>query len=279
MTSNYTPAARSVVAGDLTVAYLDAGPAGALPILCLHGAVQTKRAWDGQFAGLAGSYRLLAPDLRGHGETLGDTTDMTVESLAEDGFRFLDALGIERAVVCGVSLGGMIALEMAARRPQRVAAMVLADTPLALSLHGPARAALEWLGPQRILPAAFALLGQHRTARWGIAGAKRIFGEKWVRADAERHFIEGFSSMPAEAVVAAYAAIVAADPAAIRALDMACLIVIGSHETQLVIDHAGEIARRIGRAEIVTVEAGHVSNLDAPEAFNAAVAAFLAELT
>ncbi|MBB4005121.1 alpha/beta fold hydrolase [Aurantimonas endophytica] len=277
MTLQETLATRSVVAGDLTVAYLEAGPVSALPVLCLHGAVQTKSVWRPQIAGLASDYRLLAPDLRGHGETLGDTTAMSVESLAVDAFGFLDALGIERAALCGVSLGGMVALEMAAHRPARVAAMVLADTPLALSLHGPLRAALEWLGPQRILPAAFALLGQHRTARWGIAGAKRIFGEEWVGADAERHFVEGFSTMPADAVVAAYAAIVAADPAAIRALDIACLVIIGRHETQLVIDHAGEIARRIGRAEIVTVEAGHVSNLDAPEAFNAAVASFLAE--
>ncbi|UIJ71812.1 alpha/beta fold hydrolase [Aurantimonas sp. HBX-1] len=278
MTSHQPSATRSVAAGDLTVAYLEAGPASAPPVLCLHGAVQTKSVWRPQIDGLAGDYRMLAPDLRGHGETLGDTTGMSVESLAADAFGFLDALSIERAVLCGVSLGGMVALEMAAQRPARVAAMVLADTPLALSLHGPLRAALEWLGPQRILPAAFALLGQHRTARWGIAGAKKIFGAEWVGADAERHFVEGFSSMPADAVVAAYAAIVAADPAAIRALDIACLVVIGRHETQLVIDHAGEIARRIGRAEIVTVEAGHVSNLDAPQAFNAAVAAFLAAL-
>jgi 3-oxoadipate enol-lactonase len=276
--SEENPAARSVAAGDLAVSYLEAGPVRSLPLLCLHGAVQTKTVWRGQMDGLAERYRVLAPDLRGHGETLGDTRDMTVEGLAEDSFRFLDALGVESAALCGVSLGGMVALEMAARAPERVATLVLADTPLALSLHWPVRAALEWLGPQRILPVLFAVLGQHRTARWGIAGAKRIFGDGWVRADAERHFVAGFSSMPAEAVVAAYAAIVAADPAAIRALDIACLVIIGSDETQLVIDHAGEIARRIGRAEIVTVEAGHVSNLDAPDAFNAAVAAFLARL-
>ncbi|MEC5292122.1 alpha/beta hydrolase [Aurantimonas sp. C2-6-R+9] len=272
---------RTIEAGDLTVAYRDIGPksdAGAPPLLLLHGAVQTKAVWSAQIPALAQSRRIVAPDFRGHGETRGDIAGLSVETLAEDGFRFLDALGIDRVSLGGVSLGGMVALEMAARQPERVEALILADTPLALSLHGPVRSILEALGPQRILSPLFRLFGQRRTARLGIASVRAAFGNKWVGADAERHFIAGFATMPPAAILATYEAIVAADPAAIGALDIPCLVILGDDEVSLVVDHAAEIARRIGRAEIVRVNGGHVANLDAPEAFNEAVVRFLEEL-
>ncbi|HEY9058192.1 MAG TPA: alpha/beta hydrolase [Aurantimonas sp.] len=269
---------RTIEAGDLTVAYRDAAAVtetGAPPLLLLHGAVQTKAVWSAQIPALSRSRRVVAPDFRGHGETRGDTAGLSVETLAEDGFRFLDALGIDRVSLGGVSLGGMVALEMAAQQPERVDALILADTPLALSLHGPVRSILEALGPQRILSPLFLFFGRRRTARLGIAAVRALFGKKWVGADAERHFVAGFATMPPAAILATYEAIVAADPAAIRALDIPCLVILGDDEVSLVVDHAAEIARRIGRAEIVRVEGGHVANLDAPEAFNQAVTSFL----
>ncbi len=272
---------RTIEAGDLTVAYRDAASAtetGVPPLLLLHGAVQTNAVWSAQIPALSQSRRIVAPDFRGHGDTRGDTAGLSVETLAEDGFRFLDTLGIDRVSLGGVSLGGMVALEMAARQPERVEALILADTPLALSLHGPVRSILEALGPQRILSPLFQLFGQRRTARLGIASVRAAFGKKWVGADAERHFIAGFATMPPAAILATYEAIVAADPAAIRSLDIPCLVILGDDEVALVVDHAAEIARRIGRAEIVRVKGGHVANLDAPEAFNRAVAAFLEAL-
>lgn len=273
-----TARTRTIEAGDLMVAYDDVRPeteSVAAPLLLLHGAVQTKAVWSAQIPALSEARRVVAPDLRGHGETGGDVSGLSVERLAEDGFRFLDALGMERVAVGGVSLGGMVALEMAARHPDRVEALVLADTPLALSLHGPVRAMLEALGPQRILLPLFKLFGQRRTARLGIAAVRALFGRKWVGADAERHFVAGFTTMPPEAIVATYEAIVAADPAAIRSLGIPCLVILGENEVALVVDHAAEIARRIGRAEIVRIAGGHVANLDAPEDFNRVVAAFL----
>lgn len=272
---------QTIEAGDLTVAYRDAAATtetGAPPLLLLHGAVQTNAVWSAQIPALSQSRRIVAPDFRGHGETRGDIAGLSVETLAEDGFRFLDALGIDRVSLGGVSLGGMVALEMAARQPERVEALVLADTPLALSLHGPVRSILEALGPQRILLPLFRLFGQRRTARLGIASVRTAFGKKWVGADAERHFIAGFATMSPAAILATYEAIVAADPAAIRALDIPSLVILGDDEVSLVVDHAAEIARRIGRAEIVRVTGGHVANLDAPEAFNRAVAGFFETL-
>lgn len=82
---------------------------------------------------------MIVPDLRGHGDTPLGHRRFTVEQLADDAFVLLDALGINRAAVCGVSLGGMVALEMADRSTHRVASVVLSNTPTSLTT-------LVWLG-------------------------------------------------------------------------------------------------------------------------------------
>lgn len=268
---------RVVETPGLSIACRDAGgPPGALPLLLLHGAVQTARIWDGQFEALARHRRVVAPDLRGHGETAADPATISVERMARDGLALLDALSIERAAVCGVSLGGMVALEMAALAPRRVEALVVANTPLALSLSPRLRAALETLGPQRVLKPAFALLGRRRTGALGLAAARRLFGKGWVGPETERHFVAGFGSMDEAAILSTYAAIVAADPARLLPLAAPCVIVLGTHETGLVRRHAALIAERLGHARIVTLEGGHVTSLDSPDAFVAVVEAFLA---
>ena len=248
------------------------------PLLLLHGAVQTRAIWDGQLPAFARQRRVIAPDLRGHGETEGPVADMTIERLAADAFGLLDALGIDRAIVGGVSLGGMVALQMAAERPDRIAALVVADTPLALSLKPLARGIVEAIGPQRLLAPVFRLFGQRRTGRIGLALVRLACGRRWVGEEAERQFLEGFGGMAPAAIIATYGAVVAADPAAIRRLSMPCLVVVGRRETSLVLEHAEVIARRIEGAEIVRLDAGHVANLDDPAGFADAVDTFLETL-
>jgi len=246
------------------------------PLVFVHGAVQTLRVWDAQVAHFAGAYRCIAYDLRGHGATpLGDR-DLTIPLLADDLLALLDALGLERAVVCGVSLGGMAALHAAARAPSRLAALALANTPVALSTSPALLKLLDWTNPYALLRPVFAAIGQRRAAELGLALAARLVGPGWVSEKAREHFVRGFSTMPAPAVLATYRAITQAGIPTLRSLDAPALLVVGEAEARLVLRHAEEIAKRLGRAEIVTIPGGHVTNLDAPDAFNAALAAFLA---
>ncbi|MDY8110848.1 alpha/beta hydrolase [Fulvimarina sp. 2208YS6-2-32] len=268
---------RSIAIAGLSMVYEDHDRVSArrVPLLLLHGAVQSRRVWSAQADAFAGGRRVIAPDLRGHGDTRGEAADLSLGRHADDMIALLDALALPKVVVCGVSLGGMVALEMVARAPDRITGVVLADTPLALSMTGLVRGLIETLGPQRILWPFFTLLGRRRTGRLGLAMARLIFGKKWVGKAAGDLFVEGFSTMSREAIVETYAAIVAADPVALDIADRPCLVIVGRYETTLVVSHAGEIARRLGRTEIVSVEGGHVPNVDAPEEFNAAVMRFL----
>lgn len=106
------------------------GPPGAPAILLLHSMATNLHMWDPQARALARQYRVIAMDMRGHGLTTAPPGEYTMAMLARDGFALLDALGIHQAHVAGVSIGGRIALQMAAMHPERVLSLMPCDTAL-----------------------------------------------------------------------------------------------------------------------------------------------------
>lgn len=106
------------------------GPPQGETVLLLHSLGADLRVWDPQAAALARTHQVIRPDLRGHGLTEAPTGEYTMERLAQDALDLLDALGVRRAHVCGVSIGGRIAMAMAAAEPARIASLILCDTAL-----------------------------------------------------------------------------------------------------------------------------------------------------
>ena len=99
------------------------------PVLLVHGFTNYGLAWAGQAAALVHSgYRVLMPDLAGHGLSAAAEAVTTVGELAGDMVALLDALRIDRAALCGLSLGGMVAQQMAVDHPHRLSAMLVADS-------------------------------------------------------------------------------------------------------------------------------------------------------
>jgi pimeloyl-ACP methyl ester carboxylesterase len=99
------------------------------PLVLLHGGVQTvDLAFGAILPALARTRRVVAPELQGHGHTADIDRDITVANLASDVVALLDELGIPQADFLGFSLGGLTALEVAARHPERVGRLVLAST-------------------------------------------------------------------------------------------------------------------------------------------------------
>ena len=105
---------------DISLAYDDSGRG--LPLLLIHGFPLSRRIWAPQLAALADEFRLIAPDLRGFGESDAPDGPYSMDSFADDMVGLLDHLGIERAVVCGMSMGGYVLLNMLDRYPDRVSA-------------------------------------------------------------------------------------------------------------------------------------------------------------
>jgi 3-oxoadipate enol-lactonase len=98
------------------------------PVVLLHGYPFNRSMWSEQVAALSANYRVITPDLRGHGETTVTDEPATMDEMAQDVAALLDKLGIERVTLGGLSMGGYVTLAFYRRFPLRVRALILADT-------------------------------------------------------------------------------------------------------------------------------------------------------
>jgi 3-oxoadipate enol-lactonase len=111
----------------MRLAYTDKGP-GPVVVL-LHGFPLGRAMWVEQVSGVGSTYRIIAPDLRGHGDSPAPDGDYTIDEMADDVIELLDTLGLDTPVVVGgLSMGGYVALSIMARYPDRVRALMLMDT-------------------------------------------------------------------------------------------------------------------------------------------------------
>jgi pimeloyl-ACP methyl ester carboxylesterase len=119
---------KGVRVREIEMAYDDEGSGPA--ILLLHGYPFNRSMWKEQTAALSEKYRVIAPDLRGLGETAvtGGPAAATMSDMARDVAALLDELGIERVTLGGLSMGGYVTLAFYRRFPLRVRALILADT-------------------------------------------------------------------------------------------------------------------------------------------------------
>jgi 3-oxoadipate enol-lactonase len=145
-----------VVRVEGTRLYYQSAGAGP-PLLLLHGLGSSSRDWEYQVPVFAQHFRVYAPDFRGHGAS-ARTGPYAVERFAEDTWRLLDTLRIERADVLGYSMGGAVAMQMALDRPGRVGRLVLSNTLPSFRADTLAKRWLlwsrlllmGWLGPRRL---------------------------------------------------------------------------------------------------------------------------------
>lgn len=117
-----------VTVNDITVSYNDEGENGAPVIIFIHGFPFNKSMWNKQLKVLKENYRVIAYDVRGHGDSDSGTGDFSIDLFADDLIGFMDVQKIDRAMLCGLSMGGYIALNAIERYPDRFDALILSDT-------------------------------------------------------------------------------------------------------------------------------------------------------
>ncbi len=100
----------------------------ALPIIFLHGFPFNSSSWDDQVSYFNKRYQVYAPDLRGHRTGAAPPGPWMIAHFAKDLLDFMDQKRIRRAIICGLSMGGYIALHFAAKYPDRIAGLILCDT-------------------------------------------------------------------------------------------------------------------------------------------------------
>ncbi|WP_345977974.1 alpha/beta fold hydrolase [Sulfurimonas sp. HSL3-7] len=111
-----------------TVGYRDIGEVNAPAIIMIHGFPFNKSMWNEQMEALREECRVVAYDVRGHGESDAGDEPFSIELFVQDLLALMDALKIRRAMLCGFSMGGYIALNAIVNYPDRFNALVLSDT-------------------------------------------------------------------------------------------------------------------------------------------------------
>lgn len=236
---------------------------GGTTIVFLHGVGSDKSVWDPQLAHFGAARRAIAFDYPGYGESdpapEGTTRDDYAAAIASG----LDSLGIERAHVCGLSLGGVVAIAMHAVAPKRCASLILADT-FAVHPDGPAIY-------QRSI-AASADLRALAEARVDALLAPGALG------DVRREVVETMGKIdPAAYRIGAEAVWLADQRDRARAIDVPTLVVVGEEDKVTAPALSRELADLIPGAKLATIPgAGHVSNLERPAEFNRIVEEFIA---
>jgi len=117
-----------LMVNNMQVNYTDVGPDEAPVIIFIHGFPLNLSMWDKQLEALNDKFRLISYDIRGHGESDAGNDVFSIELFVTDLIGFMDSLKVTKASVCGLSMGGYIALNAIEQYPERFESMVLCDT-------------------------------------------------------------------------------------------------------------------------------------------------------
>jgi pimeloyl-ACP methyl ester carboxylesterase len=242
-----------------------------VPLLLLHAFPLSGAMFDAQAEALSGLGRLVTPDHRGFGESGLGQGPATMEVLAEDALALLDSLGIGAAVVAGVSMGGYVALALLRRDPGRVLGLVLADSQVGTDDEA-ARERRETLA-QDVLHRGTDVLVETQLPRLLSSGASaslRLRVAELIR-----------TASPAGAAAALRGMAERVDGRDILSrFSGPVLVVVGAEDSLTPPEKARAMAALVPQAELLEIPgAGHLSNVESPEAFNQALGRLLRRLS
>ncbi len=242
-----------------------------LPVVLIHGFPLNREMWQPQVEALSDAgYRVICPDLPGFGRSPLIDGPVSMSAYADAVIELLDSLGVDRAVVGGMSMGGYVLLNLAERYPDRLlGAMFLVTRAAADDEAGKKKRSLLMeevaSGNRALVPEAFAqVLFAPETAEHNLQLVALV-----------RSWMEAVSS---DGVIAGLLAMRDRDDFVHRlpALDMPALVIGAEHDLAVPHEHAQLLAKGLPNAELVMIpNAGHMANLEQPMLFNNALLAFL----
>lgn len=258
----------AVQLADGELNYLLEGPADA-PVLVFSNSLGTDlHMWDNQVPAFDRHFRVLRYDTRGHGKSLVSDGSYSIEQNGRDVLALLDALQIDRAFFCGLSMGGLIGQWLAINAPQRLHRVVLCNTAAKIGNPDVWNPRIETV--LRDGPSAMAALRDASIARW--------FTPRFAGAEPSK--VEAVVGMLASTSPQGYAANCAAVRDAdfreqLTSIQLPVLVVCGTEDVVTTPADGRFMVERIEGARLIELHAAHLSSVEAGKAFSAAVLAFL----
>lgn len=239
-------------------------------VLFMHGIGGNRRNWYDQIPAFAKYFKAIAWDARGYGDSDDYEGPLNFHAYADDAVRVLDHFGVEKINLCGLSMGGRIAMDFAARHADRLKTLVLCDTHKGFAgMSQEARTAFIASRKEPLIS------GKEPK---DIAGpvAKTLLGPNAPQAAYEK-LVDSMNRLHKESYIKSIEASVNMDVRTdLGNIRVPTLVVVGSADRLTTVDMAKSIAADIPGSELSIIDgAGHLVNIEEPEQFNIIVVDFL----
>lgn len=261
------------LANSITLNYVERGNPGGLPVVFIHGFPFSHKMWEPQMRALPNTYRAISYDIRGHGESQVADGQYTIEYYVDDLIGLLDHLVVDKAVLVGLSMGGYIALRAIERYPDRVRALVLADT----------KSGADGNEAKVGRTAAMTAVKSEGVPAFAEAFAKKVFASETFTGNPHavtliKDIIRGNTILGICGSLLALAARTDTT-AGLPSIHVPTLIMVGEEDALTPPSESEAMHSRISGSQLVRIPgAAHMSNLENEAAFNEALLAFLTKL-
>lgn len=257
---------------DFILSYDDLGE-GRIPIIFLHGFPFDKTMWKSQIEFLKTSYRLIACDVRGFGKSKDEKTPLSMSLFADDLIEFMDKLDIDKAIICGLSMGGYITLNAAKRFPDRFEALILCDTQCIADSAEVKEKRLNTIAAIEAEGAAEFNEGFIKSVfhKESLVNKKELVDEvrKIVFANSQHIIVQGLLALAVRTEACS----------TLDKIRIPTLIICGREDAVTPLEQSEYLKQHILGSTLEVIDnAGHLSNLEQPQEFNEILSEFLISL-
>lgn len=249
------------------------------PIVFIHGAFVNAQIWKHQEAYFSEFYQVITVDLRGHGKS--DTSDLSeyhVSTFGEDILHLLDELGVEKAIICGLSLGAMVAQYLGANYPNRVSGLLLVGATASLRLSLLEKVVTGIFFPKWVAMMLFSKLSTSQFMRISFFLTWFMLGNKWLGNQSTRQKIRSaIGQVKRDELKKIYAAVHTFRKQDLSKGSFPVLLLSGQHDSPVIHRHSRYLNKKLKTRGVqrMVENAGHACNHDQPFIFNQYMQAWL----
>ena len=262
----------TIAVNNFNLSYDDVGECD-VPVIFLHGYPFDKTMWQGQLDLLKKDYRLIACDIRGFGQSSDETSVLSMELFSGNLIAFMDTLKIKKAILCGLSMGGFIALNVVEKFPERFEALILCDTQCIADTPEVKEKRYKTIEE----------IGAKGVTEFNEGFIKSVFcKDAWLN---KTELVKRLSSVVfanSQTIITKGLIALAERPetcATLYKITMPTLIICGREDEVTPLPQSEFMHTNIKGSLLAVIDnAGHVSNLEQPDAFNKHLLDFLTNL-
>ncbi|MFW9925005.1 MAG: alpha/beta fold hydrolase [Candidatus Thorarchaeota archaeon] len=252
-----------------------------IPLIFVHGGFVNSSMWKPQIEYFSKYYQVITYDIRGHGKTgITNEKNYSIELFADDLSALIKQLQLEKPIICGLSLGGMIAQSFAVKYPDELSALILSDTAVSTALTFWDKVMVYILYPKWLMLLFLRLFGVKNFIKFSFSIAKLSRGKKWLGNEEIIDYEKNeMLKLDKKEYLKIFGAIYDFRKQLLSKIKVNTLILAGENESKSVLKHTRHLHELISQSQMrIIPSAGHMTNLENPEEFNSAKKDFLNKL-